>query len=167
MDTNNRSPGSPPNPPENLLELLAYRRQLFPSSAVAPSHDLMIPASGRATAVANHRGLVSSSTEQRPKHVEGTQGRSRLAQQQQKQRKHQMPNRRVSNANASKKNFDRKSSFPLNLYIALHEVSFPNALRWSDDGKGFFVNERHPTMVRALEKYFKSECNSNRCHIYS
>jgi hypothetical protein len=49
------------------------------------------------------------------------------------------------------------SSFPHSLFVALEEAKYPNALKWSSDGKGFYTNPDHKTMTDALLHYFKRE----------
>jgi hypothetical protein len=53
------------------------------------------------------------------------------------------------------------SSFPHTLFVALEEAKYPDALKWSTDGKGFYANQDHPTMVNALLHYFKRESNQS------
>jgi len=49
------------------------------------------------------------------------------------------------------------SSFPHTLFVALEEAKYPNALKWSSNGQGFYTNQGHPAMADALLHYFKRE----------
>ena len=48
-------------------------------------------------------------------------------------------------------------SLPHILYEALNEGKYPSALKWSNDGKGFYYNPDDEQMVDVLREYFNGE----------